>query len=86
MKIYWNDEVVWDMMPSDYNIYTKDIYVDPNTGQNKFGIGGAGAGDGVGMTVDNVEFYKTIYWHYKVVDGSCVCITGYYAPVVNAQC
>ena len=71
------------MTPSDYSKITKDIYVDAIEGSNTFGIAGSGAGDGVGMTVDNVAFYKTIYWFYEISGGTCVCITGYVAPVVN---
>ena len=47
-------------------------------GNNLLTLTGAGRSDGVGMTVDNVIFYKMDSTHKSVSGSNCVCASGYY--------
>ena len=40
-----------------------------NDGNNYYTIQGAGTGEGVGMSVDNVAFYQAVDWGYIEVGG-----------------
>ena len=42
----------------DYEIYQKSFVFETNAGSNTFSIVDKGPSYGVGMTVDNVEFYE----------------------------
>ena len=70
IRIWWNRQVIFDLASSvDYLIHTKTFVVDAILGNNYLTIEGRGISDGVGMSVDNIIFYKIESFNRIEVNG-----------------
>ena len=59
MELWWNGQLFRTVNPSiDYLVHTENFTLQGQVGDNVLGIKGAGTSDVLGMTVDNIIFYK----------------------------
>ena len=87
IRIWWNRQVIFDLTSSvDYLIHTQTFVVDAVSGNNYLTIEGRGISDGVGMSVDNIIFYKIASFNRIEVNGQCLCNTGYYDDMIHWSC
>ena len=68
-KVYWNNVLIGNLAPSDYNIHTFTANLRAKVGQNILRIEGGGVSDGYGLTIDNVKLIKSGTGQNLVVNG-----------------
>ena len=69
-KVYWNNQVIYQIRPNDYTLHNISVNVDANVGENKLSFEGEGTSDGYGVTIDNVTLNRDDTGANIVVNGN----------------
>ena len=79
MELWWNGQLFRTVNPSlDYLVHTENFTLQALAGDNLLGVKGAGTSDVVGMTVDNIIFYKMIRGNQEDINGECCDLSQFY--------
>ena len=58
VNVIWNDVILWTIIPTDYEVYTKTLIVRVDGGENRLQFEGAGSSNKFGITIDNVKLVR----------------------------
>lgn len=59
MNVFWNDNLVTSIVPSNYNVVSLSFPLTAAVGLNRLQFEGAGVSDGQGITIDNVKLIQS---------------------------
>jgi predicted nucleic acid-binding Zn-ribbon protein len=57
-KFFWNDVLITEIIPSDYDLHNFSAIVEITSGTNTLRLEGAGTPDSDGLTIDNVQLKR----------------------------
>jgi len=68
-NVKWNDQVIYQITPTNYEINNIELMILANTGNNRLSFESTGVSDSLGVLIDNVQLIRSDTQEDLIING-----------------